>query len=169
MKHITRIKQLLNGFIAGPNEIERIERLLKYADNRGRSGFEKWLQYELVLYLTATNRMFDIETQLDVDNRKSQEKSYLQVDLTIKLKGFDTLDIELKVRHVLSKAIRALKSDRTKLSKIRPMARATGSFAVVLCGGVISLPRQKELMDEIPGLLIIPVGKEANFLVAEAI
>src|ERR1035437_5648479 len=120
MKHVTRIEKIINGFVASPNEKRRIESLFKHADDRGRCGFEKWLQYELVLYLTANKRSFDVETQLDVDNRKQQDKKFLQIDLSIKLKGFDTLDIELKVRHVLSKAIRALKSDCTKLSKIRP-------------------------------------------------
>lgn len=43
--------------------------------------------------------MSHIEKQVDVDRRKPQDKSYLQIDLSITLRTGEVLDIELKVRH----------------------------------------------------------------------
>lgn len=67
MKPGTRLEKILLKFIATEKRKDRFERFFDLADERGRSGFENWLKFELAMYLLQKKIKVDIERQVQVN------------------------------------------------------------------------------------------------------
>lgn len=163
MKSSTRVTHYLEGF--AQQNSSKLENLFSFADKRGRCGFEKWLQFELMLFFRAQGIEVSLEEKVRSDKRKSV-KSHFRTDIVVHMKSGDTIGLELKVRRLAAGAVRGLLSDIKKHGRTRENDKATANFAVVLCGEDIGETRRKELSNDLPEFHIIKAGKTGCFLMA---
>lgn len=161
MKPVTRMENLLKEFIFNENRNERIARLFDFADERGRSGFEKWVQFEIVLFLHGKGYVFGVEQQVKVDGITPGKRAVLQTDLEI-LIGEKVYALELKVRRHTKRAITVMSSDLAKFANIRPADKAHHNFAIALVGDDIGPDDAKAFSDR--GGRVITIAERCNFL-----
>jgi hypothetical protein len=170
MKSSTRLKNYLEEFIQQRGTKNKLVKLFRAADERERAGFEKWLQFELMLFFRDHEdiQKVEIEKKVGSDKRTGTDKAHFQTDIVITLKSGDTLGLELKVRRLAVYAEKALRSDLRKHEQTLPKDKATANFSVVLCGQDIDPERRKSL-SELSNFLIIDIdaGNFVYFLMAE--
>lgn len=171
-KPITLLANILNEFINSDSgrRKKRIVKLFEIAEERDRSGFEKWLQFELALFLKEAEidiHDFEIEYRLNDFN--------VLVDLFVTTVGMKNLAIELKVRSKQAHAIKAIKEDMEKLSEIKFQKENTTGIAVALFKGDMMRTKRTELrksMGEflpngISGLETVSADDQFTFLLVE--
>ena len=168
MKPLNRLHRLIEEFVQSENYRirARIERLFEFADSRPRrnAGFEKWLQFELVLFFLRKQYEVEIEQIVWTDLRKGDRD--LQIDIL--LKNHD-IGIELKVRGSKRSAISAMKSDLAKFSRaLDSHVNKTGNnFAVVLCGDPFDETDLQKLNGVSTDARCIAVG-DRSFIIGQA-
>jgi hypothetical protein len=134
MKPIDCLANHIKNFVAQPRIEDVIGSLFDYADSRGRCGFEKWIQFELVLYFLGQDINPCIEEKINADGRKRHQKSFLQFDIIAELRSEEKFGIELKVRRAVGKAVSAIQSDLLKISKAIGRDKPAHCFAIVFFG-----------------------------------
>jgi len=173
MKQSTRLKQYLGKFAQG-DAVHKLNKLCEFSnsDERKRCGFEKWLQFELLLFFNAQKGLTaSVEAMASTDGR-STDKTHFQIDIVVTFnKSGETIGLELKTRLKAASSIQALQKDIKKFSKTKTKDKSTGNFAVVLCAENFDDERKQKLIKEHAsdpnGFDIVDVGKY-HFFVAEA-
>lgn len=163
----TQLKDDLEKFVQLKGNKKKLDALFEFANERGRCGFEKWLQFELILFFRSQGAKVKPEKKTSPDKRKNTTKAHFQTDIFVELPSGKTLGLELKVRRVARLASRALQADIEKHKKTLKSAKATANFSVVLCGEDIDETQRKELSKKLSDFYIIKAGKHAYFLIAE--
>lgn len=169
MKAITRISNLLEDFVLQKGMKNKLVELFVIADERQRAGFEKWLQFELVLFLRNHGGISEVKLEKKVgsDKRTDTDKVHFQTDIVVTIKSGDSFGLELKVRRRASGAERALWSDLRKHQQTVKKDKATANFSIVLCGEDIDEARQNALDKTLSNFGILNIGNSVCFLVAE--
>lgn len=168
MKSSTRLKKYLEKFVNGRKS--KFNKLFEFANKRerGRCGFEKWLQFELMLFFREQGAEVKLEKKIRPDKRKKPDKAHFQTDIVVSMSG-ESLGLELKVRRLAKYAVQALLSDIKKHGQTRGEDKATSNFSVVLCGEDIDEEHMKKLKlnKELSNFFIIKAGRSACLLMAQ--
>lgn len=167
MKLSILLKNYLEKFVEPKGNKKKLDALFEFADERERCGFEKWLQFELILFFIAQGATVIPEKKTRPDKRKNTKKAHFQTDIFVELLSVKTLGLELKVRRLAKHAVPALLSDIKKHGQTRNKDKATANFSVVLCGEDIDETQRKALRKKLSNFHIIKAGKHAYFLIAE--
>ena len=167
MKAINYVVKQIADYVDTPRCKESLESLFEYADTRERSGFEKWLQFELVLFFKNKNILPNIEQRINLDGRKKHDKSFLQMDLEVELKKGELFGIELKVRRKASGAVRALRSDLRKHSKAKKSEKSHHCFAIVFLGESLGDDEFIRLQEEFGSVARVALGERITVLIAQ--
>lgn len=172
-KPITLLANLLNEFIHSDNECckNRIVKLFEIANRRDRSGFEKWLQFELALFFEKKNEIGIRNTEIEY----RVEYLNVLVDLFVTTVGMKNLAIEIKVRSKKDHAIKAMKEDLVKLSAIEfPEKNTTGIAVALFNEDLIRTDRtklRKDMEEFLPhgfsGLEAVSTDSKFTFLLVE--
>lgn len=166
---IHRIHQWLHNFCESEILRRKIKKLFEISETRGRAGFERWLQFELMLFCAEKGLKIFIETKL---NPKSLERT----DIT--LEGFPEgkYAIELKIRRRFSYACAAFQDDFEKLKRLRQKTLPSHKgddqfsyFAILLYGQSIGEEDVKEIKKNsgIRDFHHLNIGNDFSFWIAK--
>lgn len=168
MKPSTRLKKYLEVFANQEDTICKLDKLCEFARDRKSCGFEKWLQFELLLFFQEQKKVKgEVEKKASPDGRSSN-KTHFQTDIVVTMKSNETLGIELKARIKATAAIQELQKDLAKYSRTKKKYKSTSNFVVVLCAEHIDEKSRIELNREWGKILsefhIINVGTAHLFM-----
>ena len=117
-----------------------IKSKLNQFDELSITGWEIWLQVELMIYLNSLPdevSEFSREIRYDLDKRKNKLRDCCAIDLLIRQKkAHSPIPIEIKQHRSASKCIRRMLSDIEKYDQIRESNRPTDRF--LWCLGIHS-------------------------------
>lgn len=168
MESSIQLKEHLKNFVFEDGISRKLDALFKLAEKRKKCGFEKWLQFELVL--SFIEKGFDaLPENKALSDKSKSDKSHFLTDIVIRSKSEGLLRLELKVRRRADYAILALLSDIKKLGKTIDCIESSVNFAVVLCQEDVGKESMEKLSMEWPNFCFdfIEAGK-VYFLIAEA-
>lgn len=124
----TSLKKVLNGFISQPDVFSR----LQYIGNNELIGCEKWIQMELLKYLSEADFINDEikEEHYATDKRTNDHRISQFIDLTFRLKN-KKYYIALELKHKNSLALTDVNADFIKTNNIKPTQKVY--FRKVYC------------------------------------
>lgn len=172
MESSIQLKEHLKNFVFEDGISRKLDALFELAEKRKKCGFEKWLQFELVLSFREKGFNALPEDKALSDKSKS-DKSHFLTDIVIRSNSRCSLRLELKVRRRAKYAILALLSDIKKLGKTidsdESSDESSVNFAVVLCQEDVGEKSMEKLSMDWPNFCFnfIEAGK-VYFLIAEA-
>ena len=132
------VRSMMNGFISQPH----IKKGLKQISEIGITGWEKWWQVELAIYIDEYPNIeeWDIEHAFEVDGRKFQNTTLL-VDFGFTMKGWNNqyVFIELKQNEDFKRCIDNMFKDAEKYEALKSKSKNGVSKRNVFVVGLFQL------------------------------
>ena len=163
-------------------ETKRIQASLTSIHRLGISGWEKWWQTELAIYLSDAEKIaeWDMEHPFDVDKRKGLAQSRMALDIGFRLKRHAKEEwhfVELKQDNDYKKCIDKMCRDADKVFAARHRSFNGLRVRYIACAGSFLsikdeeavLKYAQEALDSIDldadGLYLEPIGKHHSLLI----
>ncbi len=130
---------------------KRIVDSLNAIHDCGLSGWEKWWQTELALFLAQTDRIgdWDMEHPFDTDKRTRLAQSRMALDIGFRLKGHakdDWYFVELKQDNDYKKCVDRMARDADKVFSARKQSFDGLKVRYVACAGVFLTEKDEDMV-----------------------
>ena len=164
-------------------ETDRIHKSLDMIHKYGVSGWEKWWQTELALYLANADSMiaeWDMEHPFDTDGRSKLTQARMALDIGFRLKRHAKDEwhfVELKQNDDFRKCIDDMCRDAEKVFAARKHSFDGLKVRYIACAGAFLTPKRHDdiieyaadtLLEhkiEVDGFFLEPIGKYYSILV----
>lgn len=149
-------------------ETERIRNSLDLIHQFGVSGWEKWWQTELALYLGNADHIiaeWDMEHPFDVDKRKRLAQAGMALDIGFRLKRHakdEWYFVELKQDNDYQKCIDRMCRDAEKVYSARTHSFDGLRVRYIACAGAFLTPKRKEDVMEYAADALEAAGVEVD-------
>lgn len=168
MKSITHLEYFICGLINQRGFKKKLDVFRSLTEDRGRCGFEKWLQFEMLIYAKLLFKEANDEVVFETIYSCLGAKNECRVDLVCR-HNKSRITIELKTRMRPNNAVKAIIADLKKLGGVAPQNEPTSHFAVALFFNELSEKQINNIKAHCKELKIISVkNNHTCFYIAES-